>query len=128
MTSCAFFSVAGEIGLNSELCSQMVPWNSCRIVVRSLVAGVLAIKQILVLSLFISMALRGSLKLFGLPRWFSGKESACQYQRHGFDPWVGKIPWRRKWQPTPVFLSGESHGQTCLEGYSLWSHQESDTI
>ena len=41
MTSCAFFSVAGEIGLSSELCSQMVPWNSCRIVVRSLVAGVL---------------------------------------------------------------------------------------
>ena len=81
MTSCAFFSVAGEIGLNSELCSQMVPWNSCRIVVRSLVAGVLAIKQILVLSLFISMALRGSLKLFGLPRWFSGKESACQCKR-----------------------------------------------
>ena len=37
-----------------------------------------------------------------------------------FDPWVGKIPWRRKWQPTPVFLSGKSHGQTSMEGYSSW--------
>ena len=39
---------------------------------------------------------------WGLPRWLSGKRSACQYRRCGFDPWVGKIPWRRKWQPTPV--------------------------
>ena len=41
-------------------------------------------------------------------RWLSGKESACQCRRHRFNPWVGKIPWRRKWQPTPVFLPGES--------------------
>ena len=47
--------------------------------------------------------------------------------RHGFDSWVGKIPWRRAWQPTPVFLPGESHGQRSLEGYSPWSHKESDT-
>ena len=38
----------------------------------------------------------------------NGKESACQCRRPGFDPWVGKIPWRREWQPTPVFLPGES--------------------
>ena len=56
----------------------------------------------------------------GLPWWLSGKESACQCRRHGFDPWVRKIPWRRKWQPTPVFLPGESHGQRGLEGYSPW--------
>ena len=37
--------------------------------------------------------------------------------RHGFDPWVRKIPWRRKWQPIPVFLPGESHGQKSLAGY-----------
>ena len=37
-----------------------------------------------------------------------------------FDPWVGKIPWRRKWQPTAVFLPGKSHGQRSLEGYSPW--------
>ena len=46
--------------------------------------------------------------------------------RHGFDPWVGKIPWRRKWQPTPVFLPGESHGQRSLVGYSLWGCKELD--
>ena len=47
----------------------------------------------------------------GLPRWLSGKEPTCQHRRrksHGFDPWVGKIPWRRKWELTPVFLPGES--------------------
>ena len=41
--------------------------------------------------------------------------------------WVGKIPWRRAWQPTPVFLSGESHGQRSLEGYSTRGHKESET-
>ena len=44
-----------------------------------------------------------------------------------FDPWVGKIPWRRKWQPTPVFLPGKSHGWRSLVGYSPWGHKESDT-
>ena len=55
-----------------------------------------------------------------LPRWLSGKESACKSRRrrqHGLDPWVRKIPWRRTWQPTPVFLPGESHGQRSLVGY-----------
>ena len=50
----------------------------------------------------------------GLPRWLSGKESDCKCRRPGFDPWVGKIPWRRKWQPTPVFLPGKAHGQRSL--------------
>ena len=45
----------------------------------------------------------------------------------GFHPRVGKIPWRRKWQPTPVFLPGKSHGQRGLEGYSPWGCKESDT-
>ena len=53
-----------------------------------------------------------------LPWWLSGKESACQCGRPKFNPWVGKIPWRRKWQPTPVFLPGKSHGQRSLVGYS----------
>ena len=44
-------------------------------------------------------------------------------RRHGFDPWVGKIPWRRKWQPTPVFLAGKFHGQRSLVGYSPWGHR-----
>ena len=47
--------------------------------------------------------------------------------RHGFNPWVGKIPCRRKWQPTPVFLSGQAHGQRSLVGYSPWGPKESDT-
>ena len=47
--------------------------------------------------------------------------------RCGFDPWVGKIPWRRKWQPTLAFWPGESHGQRDLEGDSPWGHAGSDT-
>ena len=65
------------------------------------------------------------------PRWHSGKESVCQCRSHRrleFKPWVGKIPWRRKWQSTPVFLPGESHGQRSLVGYSPWGCKESDTI
>ena len=47
--------------------------------------------------------------------------------REGLDPWVGKISWRRKWQPTPGFLPGESHGQRSLVGYSPKGHKKSDT-
>ena len=46
----------------------------------------------------------------------NSKESAFQCRRPGFNPWIRKIPWRRKWQPTPVFLSGESHGQGSFGG------------
>ena len=59
----------------------------------------------------------------GFPGGTSGKEPTCQYRRHKrcrFHPWARKIPWRRAWQPTPVFLPGESHGQRSLVGYSLW--------
>ena len=55
----------------------------------------------------------------GLPRWRNGKESACQCRSLGFDPWVGKILWRRKRQPTPAFLPGKSHGQRSLAGLKL---------
>ena len=41
--------------------------------------------------------------LYGLPKWLSDKESACHCRRHGFDPWIGKVPWRRKWQPLQYF-------------------------
>ena len=44
-----------------------------------------------------------------------------------FNPWVGKIPWSRKWQPTPVFLPRNFQGQRNLAGYSPWDHRESDT-
>ena len=66
----------------------------------------------------------------GFSRWYSGKEPPCQYkscQSHGFNPWVGKIPCKRKWQPTAVFLPGKSHRQRSLMGYSPQGHKESDT-
>ena len=50
---------------------------------------------------------------------------ACR--RPGFNPWIGKIPWRRKWQPTPVLLPGKSHGWRNLAGYSPWGRNELDT-
>ena len=53
--------------------------------------------------------------------------STCQCRRNKrcqFDPWVRKIPWRRAWQPTPVFLPGEFHGQRSMAGYSPWGHKE----
>ena len=52
--------------------------------------------------------------------WSIAKELTCQYRkrkRHRFDPWVRKMLWSRKWQPTPVFLAGESHRQRSLAGY-----------
>ena len=72
----------------------------------------------------------GYLRIQGLPRWHSGKEFTCQCrkcQRHRFDPWVWIIPWRRKWQPTPVFLLGKFHGQRSLAGYSPWGYEVSET-
>ena len=66
----------------------------------------------------------------GLPGGASGKEPTCQCRRHKrswFHPCVGKILWRRKWQPTQIFLPGESHGQRSLARYSPWGHKESDT-
>ena len=59
-----------------------------------------------------------------------GKEPAClcgRRKRRRFNPWVRKIPWRRKWQPTPVFLPGKPHGQRSLVGYSPQGSKESDT-
>ena len=69
------------------------------------------------------------MSFMGFPWWLSGKESACQCRRHKrrFDPWIGTIPWRRKWQPTPVFLPGKSHGRGSPVGYSPWGCKESDT-
>jgi len=63
----------------------------------------------------------------GFPGGSDGKASACNAGDLEFDPWVGKIPWRRKWQPTPVFLPGKSHGQRTLVGYSSWGCKELDT-
>ena len=63
----------------------------------------------------------------GLPCWLSGKEPTCQCRRFGFDPWVRKVPWRRKWPPTPVFLPGKSHGQKEPSGLQSMVSQKSRT-
>ena len=65
------------------------------------------------------------------PWWLRGKESACQCmkgRRHRFDPWVGKIPWERKWQLTPVFLPGKSHGPRSLASYGSQSCRVGHTL
>ena len=59
----------------------------------------------------------------GLPWWLSGKESACQCRRRGFHPSGRKIPWRRKWQPSPVFLPRKPHGQRSLASCGPWGHK-----
>ena len=62
-------------------------------------------------------------------RWHNSKRFICQCRRRkscGFDPWVRKIPWSRKWKPGPVFLPGQFHRQRSLVGYSPWGHTESD--
>ena len=66
----------------------------------------------------------------GLPRWLGGKEPVYLCRRcgrHGFSPWVGKIPWRRAWHPTPRFFPGKSHGRRSLVGCSPWGRWGSDT-
>ena len=65
----------------------------------------------------------------GLPRWLNGKESACQCRKpkkQGSSPWVGKVPWSEKWQPTPVFLPGKFHGQRSLVGLQSMGYKELD--
>ena len=59
------------------------------------------------------------------PAWWLRWQRIClQCRKPGFNSWVGKIPWRREWRPTPVFLHGEFHGQKSLAGYSPWGHKE----
>ena len=62
-----------------------------------------------------------------LPDGSDGKEPACNEGDMGSIPGLERFPWRREWQPTPVFLAGKSHGQRSLVGYSPWGRKESDT-
>ena len=64
---------------------------------------------------------------YSLPWWLRWLSICLQCGRPRFDPWVGKIPWRRKWQSTPVLLPGKSHGHRSLVGYSPCGRKESDT-
>ena len=79
--------------------------------------------------MFFAIHQHQSTQIHMCPGGISGKETACQCKRrkrHKFDPWVGKISWKRAWQPPPVFLPGESHGQRSLVGYGPKGHKESD--
>ena len=73
--------------------------------------------------MLLQMNLKGHNMKMVSPGGTNGKDPACQFRRHkrcGWvqsDPWVRKIPWRRAWRPTPVFLPGASHGQRSLAGY-----------
>ena len=71
-------------------------------------------------------AIFGGFQIRGFPGG-SMLKNLPQCRRCKFDPWVRKSPWRRKWQPTPVFLPGESHGQRNLAGYGPWGRKELDT-
>ena len=64
--------------------------------------------------------------VLGLPWWLRQGSVCMQCGSPGFYPWVGKIPWRRKWHPTPVLLPEKFHGWRNLVGYSPWGHKESD--
>ena len=79
-----------------------------------------------VLSVYFKNTFKYTYTSLGLPRWLSGKESACWCRRCGFDPCTGRIPWRRKWQPTPVFLPGKSHRQKSLAGTVHGAEKELD--
>ena len=74
----------------------------------------------------IIQGLTGKLSL-GFPGGSDGKSICLQCRRPGFDPWIRRIPWRRKWQPTPVLLPGKFHGQRSLVSYSPRGRKESGT-
>ena len=97
------------------------PWNKLMFTIKVFTMKMIALLPNITLSTTVSPSpswLEKSSPVTGenrLSRWLSGKESACQYRRSRLSPWVGKIPWKRKWQLTPVFLPGKSHGQRSLE-------------
>ena len=106
-----------EEGFQHRRCSWARPWKITIKLINCL------LKQIRSSNLF-SWIFKTQHKMQrGLLRWLSeiSEESSCQGMRHTFDPWVRMIPWRRKWQPTQVFLHGKSHVQRSLAGYSPWS-------
>ena len=95
----------------------------CKVFITTHTAGHLAPKDHFLFKIFIYLA------VLGFPGGASGKEPICQCRGHrrcSFDLWVGKIPWKRERQPTPIFLPGESHGQRSLVGYSPRGHEELD--
>ena len=74
-----------------------------------------------------SRRLRKYFSLHGFPRWLRGKQTTCQCRRLRLDPWIEKIPWKREWQPTPIFLPEKFHGQRSLAGLQSMGSQKSQT-
>ena len=114
------FTYSFALGLSCNM-SDWVPWLGIKPGSLALAAWSLnhwTTREVLIKSFF--------WLLFGFPGGSNGKESACKCRRPRFNSWVRKIPWRRAWQVTPVFLPGESHGQRSLEGYRPQNHKEPD--
>ena len=107
------------------LCLPCCYWFHLAFLFISTIICVVLIEKYFVVFYFIFGFFNTCIYLLGLLWWLSGEKSACQCRRHGFSPWVGKIPWRRKGPPTPVFLPGKSHGQRSLAGYSPPGNKES---
>ena len=111
MSICRVFScVAGRGCLLGPVCCSMFSSNCC----------FLTCIQISLAHFLTMVTYHRAVVCMGLPWWLSAKEFTCQCRRHEFYPLVRKIPWKRKRQPTPVFLPGKSHRQRGLAGYSLW--------
>ena len=114
-------SLAGVDGLGHFRGLTQYSWQE-----EMLLGGIHVIKLLMTFLLVICLFITGE----SHSKWCSSKEIACQCRRHKklrFDSLVGKIPWSRKWLPTPVLLPGNFHGHRSLEGCSPWGHKESDT-
>ena len=112
-----------EIGPYREGEDENLPWDGCWVWTSRTWQDTGTHTQCFHVGMYLFFFFFHFLKLYGT----RGKESTCQcrrLKRYGSDPWVRKIPWRRKWQPAPVFLPGKSHGQRSLVGYSPWGRKE----
>ena len=94
-------------------------FDACRKAVSKVIPVEAAEEQSLGLPVWSSGEETACHSLAGLPSWLRRKRTCPQCGRPGFDPCIGKIPWRSKWQPTPVFLPGESHAQRSLAGHTV---------
>ena len=120
------FSFCWGICLGMELLGYMLIrcWTSSGIHVLLFFCTILNVQLLCKLQVYNELSdsqfLKIILHLWGFLEGFSGKESVSHCRICVLDPWVGKIPWKKKWQPTPVFLPGKSLGQMSPVGYSLW--------
>ena len=104
-----------------------IPWDKNNFAITTTLSSNLSLKIDLQITYSERLPVKSYLSV-GSDSYLSWNQSIClQCRRPGFDPWVGKIPWRRQQQPTPVFLPGKFHGRQSLVGYCPWGRKESDT-